>query len=39
MILVVSKNDLLQAGKTLKSLRERWYRLGEVVRGSGVIYQ
>jgi phosphoribosylformylglycinamidine cyclo-ligase len=39
MILVVSKNDLLQAAKMLKSLRERWYRIGEVVRGSGVIYK
>jgi hypothetical protein len=39
MILVVSKNDLLQAGKMLKSLRERWYRIGEVVRGSGVNYK
>jgi len=38
MILVVSKRDLPKAAKTLKSLRERWYQMGEVVRGSGVLY-
>jgi phosphoribosylformylglycinamidine cyclo-ligase len=38
MILVVSKRDLPAAAKKLKSLRERWYQIGEVIRGSGVIY-
>jgi hypothetical protein len=39
MILVVSKRDLPEAVKILKKLRERWYQIGEVVRGSGVIYK
>jgi phosphoribosylformylglycinamidine cyclo-ligase len=39
MILVVSKRDQPKAAKLLKSLRERWYQIGEVVRGSGVIYK
>ena len=39
MILVVSKRDLPEAAKMLKKLRERWYQIGEVVRGSGVAYR
>jgi phosphoribosylformylglycinamidine cyclo-ligase len=39
MILVVSKSDLPAAAKLLKKLRERWYQIGEVVRGSGVVYR
>jgi len=23
----------------LKGLRERWYQIGEVIRGSGVVYK
>jgi phosphoribosylformylglycinamidine cyclo-ligase len=38
MILVVSKRDLPEATKMLKKLRERWYQIGEVVRGDGVLY-
>jgi phosphoribosylformylglycinamidine cyclo-ligase len=38
MILVVSKRDLPQAAKVLRKLRERWYQIGEVVRGDGVQY-
>jgi phosphoribosylformylglycinamidine cyclo-ligase len=38
MILVVSKRDLPNAAKMLKKLRERWYQIGEVVRGDGVMY-
>ena len=38
MILVVSNRDLPKAAKMLKKLRERWYQIGEVVRGDGVIY-
>ena len=38
MILVVSKRDLPKAAKMLKKLRERWYQIGEVVRGDGVMY-
>jgi len=39
MILVISKRDLPKAVKMLKSLRERWYQIGEVVRGNGVVYK
>ena len=39
MILVVSKRDVPRAVKVLKSLRERWYQIGEVVRGRGVVYK
>jgi phosphoribosylformylglycinamidine cyclo-ligase len=38
MILVVSKRDLPEAAKMLKKARERWYQIGEVVRGDGVMY-
>ena len=39
MIFVVSKRNVSRAGKILDSLREPWHRIGEVVRGSGVIYK
>ena len=39
MILVISKRDVPRAVKVLKSLRERWYQIGEVVRGKGVVYR
>ena len=39
MILVISKRDLSKAAKMLKSLRERWYQIGEVVRGERVVYK
>src|SRR5262249_26341157 len=39
MILVVSPAKLDAATKILKRLREQWYRIGEVVRGSGVEYK
>jgi len=35
MIFVVSPRKLDDAAKILKRLRERWYRIGEVVRASG----
>jgi len=38
MILVVSKRDLAEAAKLLKRSRERWYQIGQVVRGDGVTY-
>jgi phosphoribosylformylglycinamidine cyclo-ligase len=39
MIFVVSKSKLARAGKILDSLREPWHRIGEVIRGSGVVYK
>jgi phosphoribosylformylglycinamidine cyclo-ligase len=39
MILVVPAKKFDEAAKILKRLRERWYRIGEVVRGSGVTYE
>jgi phosphoribosylformylglycinamidine cyclo-ligase len=39
MILVVSKRELPKAAQILKRLRERWYQIGEVVRGRGVVYK
>jgi phosphoribosylformylglycinamidine cyclo-ligase len=38
MILVIAKKDLPKAVKMLKTLRERWYQIGQVVRGQGVVY-
>ncbi|HEY2844719.1 MAG TPA: phosphoribosylformylglycinamidine cyclo-ligase [Bryobacteraceae bacterium] len=39
MILVISKRDLPKAVAVLKKLRERWYQIGEVIRGQGVVYK
>ncbi|MGH9591677.1 MAG: phosphoribosylformylglycinamidine cyclo-ligase [Bryobacteraceae bacterium] len=39
MILVVSESGLRHASKILGSLREPWYRIGDVVRGRGVVYK
>ena len=39
MILVVSESGLRHASKILGSLREPWYRIGDVVRGRGVAYK
>ncbi|HLH40353.1 MAG TPA: phosphoribosylformylglycinamidine cyclo-ligase [Bryobacteraceae bacterium] len=39
MIVVVSPRKLAGAAKILDSLREPWHSIGEVIRGSGVIYQ
>lgn len=39
MILVVSPRKLRDAARVLGSLREPWYRIGEVVRGRGVVYR
>ena len=39
MILVVSPRRLKEAARILGSLREPWYRIGEVMRGRGVTYQ
>jgi len=39
MIMVVSENGLKSASKVLRSLREPWYRIGQVVKGHGVKYK
>ena len=39
LILVVSPKKLDEAARILKRLRERWYSIGEVVRGAGVQYK
>jgi phosphoribosylformylglycinamidine cyclo-ligase len=39
MILVVSPKKLEEAGKVLKRMKEPWYRIGQVVHGSGVEYK
>jgi phosphoribosylformylglycinamidine cyclo-ligase len=39
MIVVVSGRDFIPAGEILTALRETWYRIGQVTRGRGVVYQ
>ena len=39
MIFVVSARNLTRAATVLNSLREPWHRIGEVIRGSGVVYR
>jgi phosphoribosylformylglycinamidine cyclo-ligase len=39
MIFVVAERDLEAAGRLLKTLRERWYRIGDVIAGKGVVYE
>jgi phosphoribosylformylglycinamidine cyclo-ligase len=39
MICVVSRQDLTEAAKILKKLREPWHQIGEVVKGHGVQYR
>ncbi|MEI9812764.1 MAG: phosphoribosylformylglycinamidine cyclo-ligase [Acidobacteriota bacterium] len=39
MIFVISERDLPDAAKVLKRLKEPWYRVGRVARGSGVTYE
>lgn len=39
MILVISPRRFKEATRILGSLREPWYRIGEVVKGRGVIYK
>jgi phosphoribosylformylglycinamidine cyclo-ligase len=38
MIFVISKRDLPAAAKILKTLREPWHQIGEVIKGKGVQY-
>jgi phosphoribosylformylglycinamidine cyclo-ligase len=39
MVLVISQRRLAEATRILESLREQWYRIGEVVAGRGVKYK
>jgi phosphoribosylformylglycinamidine cyclo-ligase len=39
MIVVVSRRGFIPAGEVLTALREPWYRIGQVTRGRGVVYQ
>src|SRR5258708_21438910 len=39
MILVILRRNFTEATRILESLREPWYRIGEVVRGKGVKYR
>jgi phosphoribosylformylglycinamidine cyclo-ligase len=39
MIFVIAERDLSAAAKILKRLKEPWYRIGRVARGSGVAYE
>jgi phosphoribosylformylglycinamidine cyclo-ligase len=39
MIFVIAEKDLKDAAKALKKLKEPWYQIGRVVRGSGVTYE
>jgi phosphoribosylformylglycinamidine cyclo-ligase len=39
MILVVSRRHFVETTRILESLREKWYRIGEVVEGKGVKYR
>ena len=39
MILVISPRKLKEASRLLGSLREPFYKIGEVIRGRGVIYK
>jgi phosphoribosylformylglycinamidine cyclo-ligase len=39
MVVVISPRRRKEAAKLLDSLREPWHKIGEVVRGHGVVYQ
>jgi phosphoribosylformylglycinamidine cyclo-ligase len=39
MILVVSPRKLKEASRLLGSLREPFHKIGEVIRGRGVVYK
>ncbi|MEO8096783.1 MAG: phosphoribosylformylglycinamidine cyclo-ligase [Acidobacteriota bacterium] len=39
MIFVVAERDLPAAAKTLKRLKEPWYRIGKIAKGRGVEYE
>jgi phosphoribosylformylglycinamidine cyclo-ligase len=39
MIFVVGKDDVAQAAKLLKRLKEPWYEMGQIGKGTGVVYE
>jgi phosphoribosylformylglycinamidine cyclo-ligase len=39
MIFILSEKDLAAAAKILKKIKEPWYQIGRVTRGSGVSYE
>ena len=38
MIFVIGKRDLVDAAKILKKLKEPWYEIGSIQKGTGVVY-
>jgi phosphoribosylformylglycinamidine cyclo-ligase len=39
MIFVIAERDLKDAAKILKKLKEPWYQIGTIAKGSGVVYE
>lgn len=39
MIFVLSRRDLPAAAKILKKLKEPWFEIGKIAKGSGVVYE
>jgi phosphoribosylformylglycinamidine cyclo-ligase len=39
MIFVIAERDLKDAAKILKKLKEPWYQIGTIQKGSGVVYE
>ncbi len=39
MIFVIAESDLKDAAKILKKLKEPWYQIGTIQKGSGVVYE
>jgi phosphoribosylformylglycinamidine cyclo-ligase len=39
MIFVIAERDLKDAAKILKRLKEPWYQIGQIAKGSGVVYE
>jgi phosphoribosylformylglycinamidine cyclo-ligase len=39
MIFVIAERDIKNAAKILKKLKEPWYQIGSIAKGSGVVYE
>lgn len=39
MIFVIAERDLKDAAKILKKLKEPWYQIGTIAKGTGVVYE
>jgi len=39
MIFVIAEKDLKDAAKILKKLKEPWYEIGSIAKGTGVVYE